>query len=318
VGSGTEALQLAMMAVGIGPGDEVVTTPFAYPAAVEAIASIGATAVFADIDPATCNLDPAGLEAKLNTRTMAILPVSLYGQPADMDEINAIARRNSLYVVENAAQSFGATYGRKQSCNLSTFGCTSFSPSKPIGGQGGGALFTNDDAFAAEARELRAYWRRVGSSAPPGVWHMDALECAVVLARLERYEWELAHRRKVAARYDAMFSGRLQRVGRNRDRTSTYAHYTIVLEERDRVRAALARAGIATTVAYAEALHPRGRHGGDGNDPCPVATMMAQRVLSLPMGSYFDPERAHQVAQLVLREAGVAVPASGDSTCILP
>jgi UDP-2-acetamido-2-deoxy-ribo-hexuluronate aminotransferase len=235
-----------------------------------------------------------------------------------MDEINAIARRNSLYVVENGAQSFGATYGRKQSCNLSTIGCTSFSPNKPIGGHGGGALFTNDEAFAAEARELRAHWRRVGSSAPEGVWHMDALECAVVLARLERYEWELAQRRKVAASYDAMFSGRLQRIGRHRDRTSTFAHYTIVLEERDRVRAALNRAGIPTSVNYAEPLHPRVGLPGDGQDACPVATMMAQQVLSLPMGSYFDPERAHQVAQAVLREAGVAVPASGDPACILP
>jgi UDP-2-acetamido-2-deoxy-ribo-hexuluronate aminotransferase len=316
VGSGTEALQLALMALGIGPGDEVVTTPFAYKASVDAIRSIGATAVFGDIDPATCNLDPASLEARLNSRTMAILPVSLYGQPADMDEINAIARRNSLYVVENAAQSLGATYGRKQSCNLSTFGCTSFSASKPIGGQGGGALFTNDEAFAAEARELRAHWRTVGSSAPEGLWHMDALQCAVVLARLERYEWELAQRRKVAASYDALFSGRLQRIGRHRDRTSTFAHYTVVLDERDRIRAALMREGVPTTVAYPEPLHPRERAGGE--DPCPVATRMARSVLSLPMGSYFDPGRAHRVAQLVLREAGVAVPASDETSCILP
>jgi UDP-2-acetamido-2-deoxy-ribo-hexuluronate aminotransferase len=318
VASGTEALQLALMALGVGPGDEVVTTPFSCSAHVDAIRLAGAVPVFADIDPATCNLDPGTIEPLLGARTQAILPVSLYGQPADMDEINAIARRNNVHVVENAAQSFGATYGRKQSCNLSSFGCTSFSPNKPIGGSGGGALFTNDEAFAIEARELRDHLRRVRAAHQEGAWHMDALQCATVLGRLERYEWELAQRRRVAASYDALFSGRIQRVGRHRDRTSTFAHYTIALDERDRVRAELLAAGIPVTVNYPEPVHARTRCAEEGPDPCPVATRMAGMVLSLPIGAYFDPDRAHQVAQAVLRAAGVAVPASEDPACLQP
>jgi UDP-2-acetamido-2-deoxy-ribo-hexuluronate aminotransferase len=318
VASGTEALQLALMALGVGPGDEVVTTPFSCSAHVDAIRLAGAVPVFADIDPATCNLDPHTIEARLSGRTQAILPVSLYGQPADMDEINAIARRNSVFVVENAAQSFGASYGRKQSCNLSTFGCTSFSANKPIGGNGGGALFTNDEAFAAEARELRDHLRRVREAHQDGAWQMDALQCAAVLAKLERYEWELGQRRRVAASYDALFSGRVQRVGRHRDRTSTHAHYTIALDERDRVRAALLAAGIPTTVNYPESIHARTRYAEEGPDPCPVATRMAGMVLSLPIGPYLDPARAHQVAQAVLRAAGVAVPAAADPACVYP
>jgi UDP-2-acetamido-2-deoxy-ribo-hexuluronate aminotransferase len=315
VASGTEALQLALMALGVGPGDEVVTTPFSYAAPVDAIRQAGATPVFADIDPATCNLDPLAVEAKLGQRTQAILPVSLYGQPADMDELNAIARRNGAHVVENAAQSFGATYGRKQSGNLSSFGCTSFSENKPIGGIGGGALFTNDDALAAEARELREHWRRVRDAHKEGAWRMDALQCAVVLARLERYEWELTQRRRVAASYDALFSGRIQRVGRHRDRTSTFAHYTIALPGRDEVLAALHAAGIAATVHYPEPLHTRTLHGAEGPDPCPVATHMASQVLSLPISAYLDPDRAYAIAETVLRAAGVAVPAS--EACML-
>jgi UDP-2-acetamido-2-deoxy-ribo-hexuluronate aminotransferase len=317
VASATEAMQLALMALGVGPGGEVVTTPFSYPAHVDAIRLAGAVPVFADIDPATCNLDPRAIEPLLGMRTQAILAVSLYGQPADMDEINAIARRNNLHVVENAAQSFGATYGRKQSCNLSTIGCTSFSPNKPIGGSGGGALFTSDEAFAMEARVLRDHLRRVRAAHQDGAWHMDALQCATVLGRLERYEWELAQRRRVAASYDALFSGRIQRVGRHRDRTSTFAHYTIALDERDRVMTALRAAGIPATVNYPEPIHARTRYVEEGPDPCPVATRMAGMVLSLPMGAYLDPERANQVAQAVLRAAGVAVPATVDPAGVL-
>jgi UDP-2-acetamido-2-deoxy-ribo-hexuluronate aminotransferase len=147
---------------------------------------------------------------------------------------------------------------------------------------------------------------------------MDALQCATVLGRLERYEWELAQRRRVAASYDALFSGRIQRVGRHRDRTSTFAHYTIALDERDRVRAELLAAGIPVTVNYPEPVHARTRCAEEGPDPCPVATRMAGMVLSLPIGAYFDPDRAHQVAQAVLRAAGVAVPASEDPACLQP
>ena len=153
VSSGTEALVISLMALGIGSGDEVITTPFSFIATAEAIVLVGATPVFVDIDPATCNLDPELIEERITERTRAIMPVSLYGQPADMDEINAIAWRHGLAVIEDAAQSFGATYQGKRSCNLSKIGCTSFFPSKPLGCYGdGGAIFTSDDALATAMR----------------------------------------------------------------------------------------------------------------------------------------------------------------------
>ena len=156
--SGTEALLIALLALDIQRGDEVITTPFTFVATAEMIALIGATPVFVDIEPDTCNIDVSRIEAAITPHTRAIMPVALYGQPADMDEINAIAARRGLAVIEDAAQSFGATYKERRSCNLSTIGCTSFFPSKPLGCYGdGGALFTNDDRLAQAMRDIRVH-----------------------------------------------------------------------------------------------------------------------------------------------------------------
>jgi len=157
VSSGTEALLISLMALGIGPGDEVITTPFTFVATAEVIVLLGAKPIYVDIEPDTCNIDVRGIEAKITERTKAIMPVSLYGQTADMDELNAIARRNgNIPVIEDAAQSFGAMYKGHRSCSLSTIGCTSFFPSKPLGCYGdGGAIFTNDDAVRDRPREAR-------------------------------------------------------------------------------------------------------------------------------------------------------------------
>ena len=159
VASGTEALLISLMALGIKPGDEVITTPFTFVATTEAIVLLGAKPAFVDIEPDTCNIDVRKIEEKITDKTKAIMPVSLYGQPADMDEINAIAaRHNNIPVIEDAAQSFGATYKGKKSCNLSTIGCTSFFPSKPLGCYGdGGAIFTNDNLIAQAAKEIRVH-----------------------------------------------------------------------------------------------------------------------------------------------------------------
>ena len=317
VSSGTEALIIALMALDIGPGDEVITTPFSFIATAEAVLLVGARPVFVDIDPATCNIDPGLIEAKITARTRAILPVSLYGQPADMEEINAIAARHGLAVIEDAAQSFGATYHGRQSCNLSTIGCTSFFPSKPLGCYGdGGALFTSDDRLAAAAREIRVHGQsrryvhtRIGVGG-----RMDTLQCAIVLAKLENFEWELAQRRLAASSYDALFSGRLQMVGRRRDRTSVFAQYTIVVEERERVQEALHAQGIPTAVHYPVPIHmqPAYAHLSAG-DACPVALDMAGKVLSLPMGPYLEAATARQVAEAVLTAAGVALPATDEA-----
>ncbi|MGJ9420550.1 DegT/DnrJ/EryC1/StrS family aminotransferase [Massilia sp. CMS3.1] len=314
VASGTEALLISLMALGVRPGDEVITTPFSFIATAEVIVLLGAVPVFVDIDPATCNIAPGLIEEAITPRTRAIMPVSLYGQPADMDEINAIATRHGLTVIEDAAQSFGATYHGRKSCNLSTVGCTSFFPSKPLGCYGdGGALFTSDDALAAAAREIRVHGQsrryvhtRVGVGG-----RMDTLQCAVVLAKLERFDWELAQRQRAADSYEAVLSGRVQLVGQARDRTNVYAQYTVVVEERERVQAELHAAGIPTAIHYPVPMHlqPAYAHLSSA-DACPVASNMAARVLSLPMGPYLEDTEAHQVAQSLLRALRVPVPAT--------
>jgi UDP-2-acetamido-2-deoxy-ribo-hexuluronate aminotransferase len=321
VASGTEALIISLMALGIKPGDEVITTPFSFIATAEAIVLLGATPVFVDIDRSTCNLDPALIEAKVTPRTRAIMPVSLFGQPADMDEINAIAARHGLAVIEDAAQSFGASYRGKKSCNLSTVGCTSFFPSKPLGCYGdGGAIFTSDDALAVAMREIRVHGQsrryvhtRIGVGG-----RMDTLQCAVVLAKLERFDWELAQRNKVAARYDALLSGRLGLVGRSAERTSAYAQYTVVIEERERVQAALQAAAIPTAVHYPVPMHMQPAYAHLSTpDCCPVALEMAASVMSLPMGPYMSAAATQEVVIALLNASGKKAPGSTELASLL-
>jgi UDP-2-acetamido-2-deoxy-ribo-hexuluronate aminotransferase len=316
VASGTEALVISLMALGIKPGDEVITTPFSFIATAEAIVLLGATPVFVDIDRATCNLDPSLIEAKVTPRTRAIMPVSLFGQPADMDEINAIAARHGLAVIEDAAQSFGANYRGKKSCNLSTIGCTSFFPSKPLGCYGdGGAIFTSDDELAGAMREIRVHGQsrryvhtRIGVGG-----RMDTLQCAIVLAKLERFEWELEQRAKVAARYDALLSGRIGLVGRSAERTSVYAQYTVVIDERERVRETLHAAGIPTAVHYPVPMHMQPAYAHLSTpDCCPVALAMSEAVLSLPMGPYQSSAATQEVAVALLKATGVELPGHGE------
>jgi UDP-2-acetamido-2-deoxy-ribo-hexuluronate aminotransferase len=292
VASGTEALLVSLMALGIGPGDEVVTTPFTFVATAEMIVLLGAKPVFVDIEEDTANIAADKIEAAITARTKAILPVSLYGQPADMDEITAIAARRGLPVIEDAAQSFGAMYRGRRSCNLSTIGCTSFFPSKPLGCYGdGGAIFTSDDALARAMREIRVhgqekrYWHtRIGVCG-----RMDTLQCAVVLAKLERFAWELGERSRIASRYDAMLAGipGVSPVRVREDRTSVYAQYTVQVHDRDRVQKRLEAAGIPTAVHYPVPLNrqPAYRHCGGET---PVAERVAKRVLSLPMHADLD------------------------------
>ena len=201
VSSGTEALLISLMALDLQPGDEVITTPFTFAATAEVIVLLGGTPVWVDVEADTGLIDATQIEAAITPRTRAIMPVSLYGQPADMAAINAIAARHgNLPVIEDAAQSFGAQYHGKQSCNLSTLGCTSFFPSKPLGCYGdGGAIFTSDDALAQACREIRIHGqsRRYTHTRVGVGGRMDTLQCAVVLAKLERFDWEVAQRQQL-------------------------------------------------------------------------------------------------------------------------
>ncbi len=290
VASGTEALLISLMALGIGPGDEVITTPFTFAATAEVMVLLGAKPVFVDIEPDTCNIDAELIEAAMTPRTKAIMPVSLYGQAADMDAINLVAARHgNIPVIEDAAQSFGAVFQGKNSCNLSTMGCTSFFPSKPLGCYGdGGAIFTSDGALAQACREIRVHGQsgryvhtRVGVGG-----RMDTLQCAIVLAKLERFGWELEQRMAIGQRYNRLMDeAGIDRVQQRSGRTSVFAQYTVFLDGRGRVQERLKEAGIPTAVHYPVPLNrqPAYQHLC-GPDCCPVATAVASRVLSLPMG----------------------------------
>ncbi|GKS98838.1 DegT/DnrJ/EryC1/StrS family aminotransferase [Acidovorax sp. SUPP3434] len=290
--SGTEALLMSLLALGVGPGDEVITTPFTFAATAETIVLAGATPIYVDIEADTCLIDATAIESKITPRTKAIMPVSLYGQVADMDAINAIAAAHGIAVIEDAAQSFGATYKGRKSCNLSTIGCTSFFPSKPLGCYGdGGALFTNDDALAKILREIRVHGQerryhhvRVGVGG-----RMDTIQCAVVLGKLQRFEWEIERRLKLGEMYregltSAGCNARLLVVRPDRD--CVWAQYTLFVEEREKVQQQLLAQGVPTAVHYPLSLN---RQPAFRNDVSAAETIKshwaAAHVMSLPMSA---------------------------------
>jgi UDP-2-acetamido-2-deoxy-ribo-hexuluronate aminotransferase len=293
VASGTEALLIALMALDIGPGDEVITSPFTFVATAEVIALVGARPVFVDVEPDTANLDASLLDAAITARTRAIMPVSLYGQPADMDEISAIAaHRGPIVVIEDAAQSFGASYHGRRSGALSAIGCTSFFPSKPLGCYGdGGAIFTDDAELARACSEIRVHGQsarylhtRIGVGG-----RMDTIQCAVLLAKLARFDWEVGRRIELGNRYGDAIRASGARVGLLRvrpDRTSVWAQYTVLVENRDAVQEKLRQAGIPTAVHYPRPLHrqPAYEKLCDAR-PMPVSELLATQVLSLPMSA---------------------------------
>jgi UDP-2-acetamido-2-deoxy-ribo-hexuluronate aminotransferase len=290
VASGTEALLIALMALDIGPGDEVITTPFTFAASAETIVLAGATPVFVDIEPDTGNIDATLIEAAITPRTRAIMPVSLYGQVADMEAINALAAKHGLAVIEDAAQSFGASYQGKPSCGLSTFGATSFFPSKPLGCYGdGGALFTQDDKLAQAAREIRVHGqsKRYHHSRIGVGGRMDTLQCAVVLTKLERFDWEIERRLALGERYLALLAELpLRRLAVRPDRDCVWAQYTVFVENRAAVQAALQAAGIPTAIHYPIPLHHQPAYARyAAADACPNAVQAASQVLSLPMSA---------------------------------
>jgi len=312
VSSGTEALLIALMALDLKPGDEVITTPFTFAATAEVIVLLGGVPVFVDIEPETCNIDARLIEAAITPRTRAIMPVSLYGQVCDMDEINAVAARHGgIPVIEDAAQSFGASYKNKKSCGLSTFGATSFFPSKPLGCYGdGGALFTDDEALAQAAREIRVHGQsqrythtRVGVGG-----RMDTLQCAIVLAKLERFDWEIARRLQIGARYQALLADLPESLGLQRllvraDRDCVWAQFTLHLEAREAVQKALLALGVPTAVHYPKPMHQQPAYAAYGQGRSfPVAERAAQRVMSLPMSADLSEDQQDRVLS-ALRQA---------------
>lgn len=290
--NGTDALQVALMALGVGHGDEVITPGFSYIATAETSAVLGAKPVYVDIDPVTFNMDPAALEAAITPRTKAIIPVSLYGQCADFDAINAIAEAHDLPVIEDGAQSFGGTYKGKRSGNLSTIGCTSFFPTKPLGCYGdGGAIFTSDDELATVIRQIarhgqdrRYHHIRVGVNS-----RLDTLQAAVLLAKMEVFEDELRTRDAAAQMYNAKLSG-ANAIGTPtvlEHNFSAWAQYTVRVQNRADVEKKLAAAGIPCTVHYPLPLNKQPAVA-DQSIALLHGDQAAEEVMSLPMHPYMS------------------------------
>lgn len=302
--SGTDALLIALMALGISPGDEVITSPFTFIATVEMIVLLNARPVFVDIDPRTYNLDPSRVASAITSRTRAVMPVSLYGQCADLGAVGDAA--GDLPVVEDAAQSFGAAHHGKQSCNLSTIGCTSFFPSKPLGCYGdGGACFTNDDDLAAVMLEIRNHGQasrynhvRLGING-----RLDTIQAAILLAKLEVFERELLLREEVAQRYRERLDGVVQSPWIAEGNRSVYAQYTIEVEDRETVAKLLREEGIPTAIHYPIPAHlqPAFENLGYGRGDFPNSERAADRVLSLPMHPYLTAEEQDRICDAVKR-----------------
>lgn len=292
--NGTDALQIAQMALGIAPGDEVITPGFTYIATAETVAVLGAKPVYVDVDPRTYNLDPQLLEAAITPRTKAIIPVSLYGQCADFDAINAIAAKHGIPVIEDAAQSFGARYKEGRSCNLSTIACTSFFPSKPLGCYGdGGAIFTNDDELAKIIRQIarhgqdrRYHHIRVGVNS-----RLDTLQAAILLPKLEIFEEEIAMRQLLASKYDKLLAaaGVTTTPFIEAHNVSVFAQYTLRVQDRPAVQERLQSLGVPTAVHYPIPLNKQPAVA-DAKVHLPVGDAVAEQVLSLPMHPYLSDE----------------------------
>jgi UDP-2-acetamido-2-deoxy-ribo-hexuluronate aminotransferase len=303
VANGTDALQIAQMALGIGPGDEVITPGFTYIATAETVALLGAKPVYVDIDPRTYNLDPSSLEAAISPLTKAIVPVSLYGQCADFDAINAIAAKYGIPVIEDAAQSFGASYKNRKSCNLSTIACASFFPSKPLGCYGdGGAIFTNDDELAKIMRQIarhgqnrRYHHVRVGVNS-----RLDTLQAAILLPKLEILAEEIDLRQQAARHYDRLLNeGGIDTTPYIEPHNiSAYAQYTIRVNGREALADKLKNVGIPTAVHYPIPLNKQPAVA-DAGVSLPVGDHVAEHVISLPMGPYMFEAQIESVVSAI-------------------
>ena len=310
VASGTDALLIALMALDVGAGDEVITSPFSFFATAEVIALLGATPVFVDIDPLTYNIDVNLIEAAITKKTKAIMPVSLYGQCADFDAINALAARYALPVIEDAAQSFGAMYHGRRSCGLTTIGCTSFFPSKPLGGYGdAGACFTNDSELMLRMKEIRLHGQsqrylhtRLGING-----RLDTLQAAILLEKLVIFPDELKLRKEVADRYHTLLPNEVRKPVTKLGHTNVFAQYTIEVSARNDVQEGLQQRGIPTAVHYPLGLHeqPIMKTMFPGKQSFPMTEHASKHVMSLPMHPYLllaDQQRIASALEDVLQK----------------
>ena len=303
--SGTDALLIALLAIGIKPGDEIITTPFTFISSSEVISQLGAVPVFVDIEEDTYNINANKIEDKITNRTKAIIPVSLYGQTADMDLINEIASRNNLLVIEDAAQSFGAFYKGNKSCNLSQIGCTSFFPSKPLGCYGdGGALFTSDDEFAEKARIFLAHGSKkryvhevIGLNG-----RIDTIQAAIVGVKLKYFDDEVQKRESIGNRYINLLKDKQLKLPVIREgRTSVFAQFTVQSDKRDKLMQLLNENDVPTAIHYPTPLHLQKCYQslnykvGD----FPISEKASKEVFSLPMSPFLTEKQQDFIVDLL-------------------
>jgi dTDP-4-amino-4,6-dideoxygalactose transaminase len=315
--SGTDALLMPLLAYGVGPGDAIFTTPFTFIATAEVIRLLGATPVFADIDPKTFNIDPWALAEAITSlgknpktahlKPKGIIPVDLFGQPADYDKINGLAKQHGLFVLEDAAQSFGATYKGRRAGSLADAAGTSFFPAKPLGGYGdGGAIFTDDDSLAESLRSIRVHGQgvhkydnvRIGLNG-----RLDTLQAAILLAKLEVFDQEVADRQKVAARYSAALKGAVEVPYVAPECTSVWAQYSVLCKRKGELQQKLKEAGIPSAVYYPLPLHLQGAfaHLGHKAGDFPISEKASERIFSLPMHPYLTEQDQDYIIKVLLR-----------------
>lgn len=303
--SGTDALLLSLMALDIGVGDEVITTPFTFIATAEVVALLGAKSVFVDIDEESYNIDPSKIEAAITKKTKAIIPVSLYGQCADMEAINNIAKKYNITVIEDACQSFGATYRGKKSCNLSTISCTSFFPSKPLGAYGdGGAIFTDNDELSAKMRMLlnhgqneRYKHKYIGING-----RLDAVQAAILNVKLKHFDEEVRLREEIGSRYSDLLEDADVITPNIADgNTSVYAQYSIRVKDREAMVEKLSKLGVPTAVHYPVPLHMQEafKDLGYSIGDFPISELVSKEIMSLPMSAYLSEAEQDFVVQAI-------------------
>ena len=305
--SGTDALVMALMAINIQPGDEIITTAFTFVATAEAISLLGARPVFIDIRPETCLLDHEQIEDAITARTKAIIPVSLFGQTADMDAINAIAAKHQITVIEDAAQSFGATYKHKKSCAISTLACTSFFPSKPLGCYGdGGAVFTNQNELAEKCFQIRNHgqsdqynYRYRGLNA-----RLDTIQAAILSVKLKYFDQEITKRTAAAQHYDQLLAetadaGKISIIRQADYGQSVYAQYSLTSNQRELLIKKLKAVGITVRIYYPKPLHQQIPYQSKAK--LPVTEQLSKTIFSVPLSPFITPEQQIYIADAINR-----------------
>jgi UDP-2-acetamido-2-deoxy-ribo-hexuluronate aminotransferase len=304
--NGTDALLLAMMALGIKPGDEVITTPFTFISTAETIAFLGAKPVFVDVNEQTYNIDASKIEEKITNKTKAIVPVSLYGQISEMDAINKIALKYNLPVIEDGAQSFGATYKGKKSCNVSTIGTTSFFPAKPLGCFGdGGAVFTSDDDLAEKMKSMRIHGqtKRYHHKYIGMGGRLDTIQAAILNVKIDNYDEDIIRRQQVANRYTELLKNELIIQELSGDYASVWAQYSVRVSNRDRVQKSLKEKGIPTAVHYPKSLHMQEcfKYLGYNLGDFPISENVSNEIMSLPMNPYLTNEEQVYICKELIK-----------------